>query len=1330
MATSENDEHGSLLRIEKFKGENFHLWKFKMQMVLEEKDLWNICTGDEVEPTAEGTTETQRRQFQRRERKALATICLSLGDEQLSLVRAAKTAKEAWSKLESHYEVKSLANKLFLRKKYFTMSMGAGECMTEHINKMKELASQLEAVGASITEDDQVATLLCSLPESYNGLITALESRADDLTLEFVTARLLHEEHKRKESLSTPDAGEKALLSKNERTTQRNLKPKRKGKCHNCGIQGHWARECRKPKKEKSQEGKEKQEGKSFSAFTEHTSFWSSKRVNQKDLTWYIDSGASQHMSYDKEMMEDYVHFANPQKVRLGDNREVQALGKGNIWLNIKAGDKYKPVRLVDVLHVPDLAKNLFSVSVVAKRGYSIELQQSGCVILDKCGTVLGSGMIQDNLYALDVSETNMEFHDVNVSTNEHLEDLWHQRYGHLSTNNLRLLRDQKLVSGMDFQSAKESEFCEGCAHGKQKRASFPKGHATRASEILEIVHSDVCGPMQTDSLGGNRYFVTFIDDKSRFTAVYFMKTKDQVLEKFKEYEAMVTNMTDKKIKILRSDNGGEYISKEFSNYLKVKGIQRQFSVPRTPQQNGVAERMNRTIQETARSMMHNVGLGEKFWAEAVCTAVIIRNRSPTVAVDNMTPYECFHGKKPDVSNFKVFGCKAYMHVPKENRKKWDSKTKKSIFVGYSITSKGYRLYDPVSGKIHVSRDVLFDESEFIHTKEETQIFDTNDSNLMPDNEEKPHEINLPTPQETQEDHDTIDNGEVTEELSNSEETNVEQQQPRRSTRRREPPDRHGTVITGDWWQNNVACTNVEYRSEEPTTVKEALSGPDKDQWKRALDKEHSSHMKNNTWTLVNLPEGRKAVDCRWVFKVKYNADGSVERHKARLVAKGYSQEPGLDYEETFSPVAKYTSIRTLLAIANQLNLEVHQMDVSTAFLNSELEEEIYMTQPEGYVKEGEEDLVCKLNKSIYGLKQSSRCWFNTMDEFLKNSGYVQSSSDPCLYIKREGEDIMLIALYVDDLIPASNSKSMLCREKKALQQRFEMKDLGEVHYCLGIQVERDRDNRQMKLHQAQYLSNLLEKFGMQDCKPAATPVDQSTKLMPNEGEPVEKDKYQALVGGLTYAVTATRPDLAQALGTVNQFCSNPGEEHWKAAKRILRYIKGTIDYGITFDGNKETDVELKGYVDADWGSNPNGRKSQSGYLFTLCGGVISWASKKQSVVALSSTEAEYVAASLASQEAVWLRALLEDICFVQEEPTIIKEDNQGAIALSKNPKYHPRTKHIDIKYHFIRDKIVKKELILDYCPTEEMLADLLTKPLGKTMFQNLRELMGVKNKL
>ena len=1314
-----------------------------------------------MEPVEEGTTEIQRRQFQRRARKALATICLSLGDEQLALVRSAKTSKEAWSKLESHYEVKSLANKLFLRKKYFTITMAENDTMMEHVNKLKALAEQLEAIGAAVSEDDQVATLLCSLPDSYNNLIMALESRTDDLKLEFVIARLLHEEHKRKENSLPVDNTEKALFTSKGKQHEK-PKGKKKGNCYNCGSPGHWARDCRKPKKAKP-EGKQANAScmTECSETGEHTLFWSSEHTNNSSTTWYIDSGASQHMSHQKDSMEDYVEFATPEKVRLGDNRVIEALGKGSVWVQVKVEENYKRAKLQDVLYVPDLAKNLFSVSAVTKKKYSMSFDQEKCVIVDKNGNVVGSGKVCDNLFVLDVPQMKKKSHDVNAASElseASSEHLWHQRYGHLGLKNLRMLRDKELVQGLKFQSSQESTFCDGCAKGKQKRMPFPK-ESSRATEILEIVHSDVCGPMQTKSHGGNRYFVTFIDDKSRFTAVYFMQRKDQVFEKFKEYEAMVTNVTGKNIKILRSDNGGEYTSKVFVDYLRKKGIQRQLTIPRTPQQNGVAERMNRTIQEAARSMMHNAGLEYGFWGEAVETAVILRNRSPTVAVENMTPYENFMGKKPDVSNLKVFGCNAYMHIAKETRKKWDPKSKKCIFIGYSLYSKAYRLWDPKARKVHLSRDVLFEENNFDGRVREPPY--TESLELAGDNQEQAMVEELPEdPVEQQsvitqnraeesnqqepdnqtmadlpeepviEDPESVitnDDAEEETEVQETDNNRESEQLSRRSERNRMPPNRDG-VITGDWWKRDATCSSAEGISEEPTTLEAALTSPDKVQWKEALDNEYSSLVKNNTWTLVPLPKGRKAVDCRWVFKVKYNADGSIERHKARLVAKGFSQVAGLDYEETFSPVARYTSIRTILAIANQLNLEVHQMDVSTAFLNGELQEEIYMTQPEGYILKRKEHLVCKLNKSIYGLKQASRCWFNTINEFLKNSGYVQCKSDPCLYIKREGDNLMLVALYVDDLLLASNSKKMLHREKEALKRRFEMKDLGEVHYCLGIQIERKRTKKFMLLHQSKYLTSLLKKFGMEDCKPVSTPLDQSSKLLPNEGDPVDKTKYQTLVGGLTYAVTGTRPDLAYALGMVSQFCSNPGLEHWKAAKRILRYIKGTIDYGIKFDGSKQDAVQVSGFVDADWGSNPNGRRSQSGYLFSLCGGIISWASKRQSTVALSSTEAEYVSASLACQEAVWLRALLDDLNFVQEESTVIKEDNQGAIALSKNPKFHARTKHIDIKHHFIRQKVDNAEITLEYCPTEQMLADLLTKALGKTLFQRFRDLMGMSN--
>ena len=670
MASRADD---SISRIEKFDGQNFHLWKFKMQMVLEDKDLWSIVSGEEVEPSGQGATDAAREKFRKRTRKAMATICLSLSDSQLLLVRSAKSARDAWLKLESHYETKSLTNKLFLRKRYLTTMMLDSDRMIDHINNLRSLAEQLDSVGAPVSEEDQVATLLCSLPGSYGNLIVALESRAEDLNLEFVIARLLHEEKKRSEtSVSLGDSMVKALAATKltgSTQGQRSKASHKKGKCFNCGIKGHWAKECRKPKK-----SKEKPHEEAYITTADSHSLFMTVPNSKKDesLIWYIDSGASQHMSCKKDWMQNYSEFPIPEKVRLGDNRTVEAFGTGNVWLKVKCGDAYTPAELSNVLYVPSLAKNLFSVSAVTKKGLTMIFDDGKCVILDSYGTLRGSGIIDGKLFTLDSSFMKNSLHDAHGAVNENSLQLWHERFGHLGFKNLKILNNQQLVDGLNFNSSEEIDFCECCTIGKQTRHPFPKNAATRAKELLQIVHTDVCGPTNTQSLGGNRYFVTFIDDKSRYTAIYFMKSKDEVFQKFKEFEAMATNITGNNIKVLRSDNGGEYMSKEFSDFLAQKGIMRQLTIPQTPEQNGVAERMNRTIQESARSMLKTAGLSDSFWAEAVLTAVVLRNRSPTVAVKDMTPHEAFIGSKPDVANLKVFGCDAYMHIPQETRKKWD----------------------------------------------------------------------------------------------------------------------------------------------------------------------------------------------------------------------------------------------------------------------------------------------------------------------------------------------------------------------------------------------------------------------------------------------------------------------------------------------------------------------------------------------------------------------------------------------------------------------------------------------------------------------------------
>ena len=403
-------------------------------------------------------------------------------------------------------------------------------------------------------------------------------------------------------------------------------------------------------------------------------------------------------------------------------------------------------------------------------------------------------------------------------------------------------------------------------------------------------------------------------------------------------------------------------------------------------------------------------------------------------------------------------------------------------------------------------------------------------------------------------------------------------------------------------------------------------------------------------------------------------------------------------------------------------------MDVKSAFLNGTLEEEIYMQQPEGFVDRNHPEMVCLLKKTLYGLKQSARCWNKVLDEYLKSKGFIRSSADPCMYIRIscDGTKVVIIAVYVDDTIIVSNDMDVLNSEKRSLHRRFDMDDRGIVHYILGMRIRRHEQSKTLTIDQSQYLSNVLKRFGFEDCKPVATPMENKRLMKIDENdEPLETKEYQALVGSLLYSAICTRPDLCAAVSILSQFMSGPGPEHWVAAKRVLRYIKGTLSLGLCFESNNG--LILHGYSDSDWAGDTVDRKSRSGYVFMLGGATISWMSKKQSVVASSSTEAEYIALSIAGQEATWLRRLLGSLNQNQTKETVLYGDNMGAIHLSKNPKDHARTKHIDIRFHFIRDMLESGDIILNYIESRENVADTFTKPLPRNMFEYLRDSMNLK---
>ena len=550
------------------------------------------------------------------------------------------------------------------------------------------------------------------------------------------------------------------------------------------------------------------------------------------------------------------------------------------------------------------------------------------------------------------------------------------------------------------------------------------------------------------------------------------------------------------------------------------------------------------------------------------------------------------------------------------------------------------------------------------------------------------------------------------------EEQVIQEYQHRYPRRQRTAPVRYGI----DEFVDTAFLDEVQV--EEPKSIDEAL----KDQeWKEAADSEYQSLMENETWKLVKLPTGRKPVGYKWIFKTKCTSDGKVERYKARLVAKGYTQNPGEDYEETYSPVIRYSSIRAPLAFAVQNGVIVHQMDVVTAFQNGTLDEEIYMEQPPGYIKKGEEHVVCKLRRSLYGLKQSSRCWNTVFKQYMESINFKPCTVDPCIFVTGEGADLTIVAVYVDDLIVITKTPETIKKIKETLAARFKMKDLGKLHYCLGISIQHDEERGSLWMDQRQYIQSLLKRYGLFQAKLATTPADVNVKLIKNDGvsKPVNLN-YQSMVGSLLYASIATRPDITQAVGAVSKFNSCPTEAHLTAVKRMFRYLEGTINLCIKYE--RSADNRLVGFSDADWAGDMNDRQSTTGNLFMMSGAAIAWSSKKQPVVVLSTTEAEYVALSAATQEAVWLRRLLSDIKAPPQTQILIKEDNQGTIAIVRNPVSHSRTKHIDIKFHYVREALEDGIIDLIYCPTEQMTADILTKLLAHQQFETFRLEMGLKN--
>ena len=734
---------------------------------------------------------------------------------------------------------------------------------------------------------------------------------------------------------------------------------------------------------------------------------------------------------------------------------------------------------------------------------------------------------------------------------------------------------------------------------------------------------------------------------------------------------------------------------------------------------------MNRTLVELARTMLTASKLSEFLWEHAVAHAAYIRNRSYTMAVSDRTPYEGWNGSKPNVTHLREFGAPVWVLLQGQNvARKILPKSKKCAYIGNNDASKSVLYYNAERRKVLTSRNYKFLTAKEPEAAEEIAVHDYPlregecEGRSACGKEQGIENIPSAPAKETN--------------MSRKRKASPNVDEPRKTWGIRKDYRKLSDPFSSEDEENENPDDETEMvimmaeAGDEFQSLKEAMESPDWPEWERAIHAELAQLKEKETWELVELtqlPADAVPLNNKWVFVLKRDKEGWVVKHKARLVVKGCGQRPGFDYLETHSPVIRMESIRAILAIATEKHLLIRQMDVKGAYLNGTLKETIYMKQPDGFADGS--GRVCRLKKTLYGLKQSSREWNTKFDTKMRQQGYQCLRADPCVYTCSDADKTAIVTVWVDDLLLFADSVKTMEEMKTDIRTEWETTDMGEPSKIVGIEITQSPG--QIKISQKQSIQRILEKQGLADANPVHMPLDPNIKIVPNPdgSEGNKSNSYAQLLGELQFIANSTRPDIAFAINRLASYTVNPSMQHVIALKRILRYLAGTRDYGITYKNEPKTLGSFHGYADASFRNRDDG-KSTTGYVFKAAGGAITWRSNKQSVTALSTTEAEYIALWEAGKEASWLRNFYRELGLTQKKPTELHSDSTGAVSIAKDPLFHKRTKHIDSKYHWIREKVHAKRFTAEYCPTDNQTADVLTKALPRPKHEKHLKGMGM----
>ncbi|KAJ9561136.1 LOW QUALITY PROTEIN: hypothetical protein OSB04_006296 [Centaurea solstitialis] len=969
---------------------------------------------------------------------------------------------------------------------------------------------------------------------------------------------------------------------------------------------------------------------------------------HNKNSDWIVDSGSTEHIVHKLESLENGTRTIREEPVMKpnGDNIPVEAKG----YCTLIGGNKIN-----EVLYVPNFNCNLLSVSRLSK-----ELQ---CVAL-RSKKLIGTGRCIQGLYRMGMVAQARKAMAIKVDAK-----VWHSRLGHASDSKLSYIDCLKDLS-FDFKN----DVCDSCVNAKHTRTPFPKS-TIKTNECFELIHCDIWGKYRKPSTSHASFFLTIVDDFSMALWVFLIKHKSEASECLISFHNMVKTQFSKPIKRIRSDNGGEFTSNRMKEFYAREGILLETTCPHTPQQNGVVERKHRHLLEIAQALMFHGSIPKRLWGECIETATYIINHLPSKVIKNQTPYEIVFGKQPDYGHMRTLGCLAYYSSVETGGDKFEFRGRPGVFMGYPQGTKGFKFL--ISNMVPV-----WHEDDYVDQTEVENVTADSTPQTEPTQSTTTH---APT--------DFVDFGG---DMQVEDDTAVEQphneSRAPRSTRVKLPssrlqdyevtlppsvdhakpvPDRTSSTtyhLSNYVSYNKFSASHKAFLAaitsvNEPKSFEEAMQD---ENWRDAMQCEIKAHEDNETWTLETLPEGKHAIDSKWVYKIKYKPIGEIERYKPRLVARGFTQIEGVDYHDTceqcFSP---------------------------WRFARGGLYENATR------LFQQRRNQVCRLRKSLYGLKQAYRTWYQKFTVSLLEIGYAQSNADHSLFTYQDGGKFVAILIYVDDVVITGDHVEMIQRTKDHLNTNFSIKDLGPLKYFLGIEVARTGD-------------------GM------CLPMEQNLKLdQCHESHKTDASLYRRLIGRLLY-LQATRPDIAYAVNILSQFVSDPRVDHMDAVLRVLRYIKSTLGQGIFIP--KSGGFNLVAYCDANWLGCPSTRRSRTGYLLLLGGAPVSWKTKKQSVVSRSSAEAEYRAIATTVSKILWMRWLLKDLTVDLQNATPLYCDNQAARHIANNPVFHERTKPVEMDCYFVRERVASQEILPLHVTNKQQIADLFTKPLGA---QPLRDLLG-----